>query len=219
MTPPSRWSASTEDGELVDAARRGDRAALEVLLRRHHDRILVLCRRMCRDRGDADDAAQEALVAIVRGLARFDGNSSFSTWSYRVTTNACLDQLRRRGRRPVPSDPTDTHENLAGGSARPGAPDPADAAVSAEQRGSLQRALDQLPDEFRLPVVLRDVADLDYVEIGERLGLPPGTVRSRIARGRAKLAAMLELVDPDDEDRSPIGNRPTPTDVSAQDPP
>lgn len=218
MTPPPRWSASTEDDELVDAARRGDRAALELLLRRHHDRILVLCRRMCRDRGDADDAAQEALVAIVRGLARFDGDSSFSTWSYRVTTNACLDQLRRRGRRPVPSDPADTYEGI-GAPARPGAPDPADAAVSAEQRGSLQRALDQLPDEFRLPVVLRDVADLDYAEIGERLGLAPGTVRSRIARGRAKLAAMLELEDSDDADRSPTGNRPAPTDVSSQDPP
>lgn len=218
MTPPPRWSASTEDDELVDAARRGDRAALELLLRRHHDRILVLCRRMCRDRGDADDAAQEALVAIVRGLARFDGDSSFSTWSYRVTTNACLDQLRRRGRRPVPSDPADTHGGI-GAPARPGAPDPADAAVSAEQRGSLQRALDQLPDEFRLPVVLRDVADLDYAEIGERLGLAPGTVRSRIARGRAKLAAMLELEDSDDADRSPTGNRPAPTDVSSQDPP
>lgn len=218
MTPPPRWSASTEDDELVDAARRGDRAALELLLRRHHDRILVLCRRMCRDRGDADDAAQEALVAIVRGLARFDGDSSFSTWSYRVTTNACLDQLRRRGRRPVPSDPADTHEGIDA-PARPGAPDPADAAVSAEQRGSLQRALDQLPDEFRLPVVLRDVADLDYAEIGERLGLAPGTVRSRIARGRAKLAAMLELEDSDDADRSPTGNRPAPTDVSSQDPP
>lgn len=218
MTPPPRWSAATEDDELVDAARQGDRAALEVLLRRHHDRILVLCRRMCRDRGDADDAAQEALVAIVRGLARFDGDSSFSTWSYRVTTNACLDQLRRRGRRPVPSDPAVTHE-VVGTPARPGAPDPADAAVSAEQRGSLQRALDRLPDEFRLPVVLRDVADLDYAEIGERLGLAPGTVRSRIARGRAKLAAMLELEDPDDGDRSPTGNLPAPTDVSAQDPP
>jgi RNA polymerase sigma-70 factor (ECF subfamily) len=218
MTPPPRWSASTADDELVDAARRGDRAALEVLLRRHHDRILVLCRRMCRDRGDADDAAQEALIAIVRGLARFDGDSSFSTWSYRVTTNACLDQLRRRGRRPVPSDPADSHEDISA-VARPGAPDPADAAVSAEQRGSLQRALDQLPDEFRLPVVLRDVADLDYAEIGERLGLAPGTVRSRIARGRAKLAAMLELEGPDDEDRSPTGNRPAPTDVSAQDTP
>jgi RNA polymerase sigma-70 factor (ECF subfamily) len=173
---------------------------------------------MCRDRGDADDAAQEALVAIVRGLARFDGDSSFSTWSYRVTTNACLDQLRRRGRRPVPADPADANEGTRA-AARPGDPDPADAAVSAEQRGSLQRALDQLPDEFRLPVVLRDLADLDYAEIGERLGLAPGTVRSRIARGRAKLAAMLELEDPDDEDRSPTGNRSTPTDVSAQDPP
>jgi RNA polymerase sigma-70 factor (ECF subfamily) len=219
MTPPPRWSAATEDHELVDAAQRGDRAALEVLLRRHHDRILVLCRRMCRDRGDADDAAQDALVAIVRGLPRFDGTASFSTWSYRVATNACLDQLRRRGRRPVPAEEVDAIGGAAVLDRRPATPDPADAAVSAEQRGTLQRALDQLPDEFRLPVVLRDVADLDYAEIGERLGLAPGTVRSRIARGRAKLAAMLELEHPGHDDDPSIGNPTPPTDVSAQDAP
>ena len=82
-----------------------------------------------------------------------------------------------------------------------------------ERRGVLQQALDQLPDEFRLPVVLRDVADLDYAEIAEQLGLPPGTVRSRIARGRAKLAALL-----DGTDLSP-GNHRGAADVSAQDAP
>lgn len=219
MTPPPRWSTSTGDDELVGAARQGDRDALEVLLRRHHDRILVLCRRMCRDRGDADDAAQEALVAIVRGLPRFDGTASFSTWSYRVATNACLDQLRRRGRRPVPADTSDHHEATGPAVQRPAAPDPADAAVTAEQRGTLQDALDQLPEEFRLPVVLRDVADLDYVEIGERLGLAPGTVRSRIARGRAKLAALLDLERAVDDDGPRDGNRASRTDVSAQDAP
>lgn len=199
MTPPaSGWSTDATDDELVAAAQRGDRRALELLLRRHDERILVLCRRLCRDRGDAEDAAQNAMIAIVRGLPRFDRTAAFTTWSYRVATNACLDELRRRGRRPPPADPE--HADLVlpledGHSPHP-APDPADAAVSDERRRTIQDALDQLSDEFRLPVVLRDLADLDYAEIGEHLGLAPGTVRSRIARGRAKLAVLLQELGP-----------------------
>jgi RNA polymerase sigma-70 factor (ECF subfamily) len=94
-----------------------------------------------------------------------------------------------------------------------GGADPGEVAVADERRGVLQQALDQLPDEFRLPVVLRDVADLDYAEIAEQLGLPPGTVRSRIARGRAKLATLLAGTD-----LSP-GNHRGAADVSAQDAP
>lgn len=224
--PPSGWPPDTSDDLLVEAAQRGDRRALDALLRRHHDRILLLCRRLCRDRGEAEDATQNALIAIVRGLPRFDRSAAFTTWSYRVATNACFDELRRRGRRPTPADP-----DLAGAWADDQgaphrhaglAPDPEQAAIATERRGELQRALDQLPDEFRVPVVLRDVADLDYAEIGELLGLAPGTVRSRISRGRAKLAAMLQLVaDPDDSDGAGpgVGNQTHLPDVTAQDPP
>jgi RNA polymerase sigma-70 factor (ECF subfamily) len=183
------------DAELVDLARSGDRRALDALLRRHHDRVHLLCRRLCRDRGDAEDATQEALIAIVRGLPRYDGRAAFTTWSYRVTTNACLDQLRRRARRPMPSDlgagdgtgPAPLIEDAA---ARDAA-DPERSALAGEDRSQLQAALAALPEEFRVPVVLRDVTDLDYAEIGDLLDLPPGTVRSRISRGRARLAASL----------------------------
>lgn len=174
------------DEDLVTAARNGDRTALDRLLRRHHDRILAVCRRLCRSPDDAEDAAQEALIAIVRGLERFDGRARFSTWAYRVTTNSCLDELRRRARRPVVVDPVEVPEPTDSGL------DPADAVVRSEQRASIAAALDGLPEEFRIPLVLRDVADLDYASIGEILGLAPGTVRSRIARGRARVAAALE---------------------------
>lgn len=175
----------------------------------------MLCRRLCRHRADAEDATQDALIAIVRGLPRFDRSAAFTTWSYRVATNACLDELRRRGRRPLPVDPSGP-DGSAGDHrgdlslARHDA-DPARAAVAAERRGELQRALDELPEEFRVPVVLRDLAELDYAEIAELLGLPPGTVRSRISRGRAKLAAALGLVAG--------GNQPERSDVRAQDAP
>lgn len=207
------------DAELVSAARRGDPDALEKLLRRHHDRLHRLCRRLCPDRGDAEDATQEALIAIVRGLERYDGRAAFTTWSYRVATNACLDQLRRRGRRPVPADPG-LHADGAPAPAatEPGvAPvDPGDHAVASEARATIADALDALPEEFRTPVVLRDVADLDYAEIAALLDLPPGTVRSRISRGRARLA---ELLPPHLRPRASTGNPTEPADVRTLDEP
>lgn len=129
---------------------------------------------------DAADACQEALLAIVRGLTRFDGRSTFRTWSYRVATNACLDELRRRKRRPVAivDDPDRISE-------RP------DLDQQVADRVTLETALPLLPEEFRAPVVLRDVIGMDYNEIATTLELPPGTVRSRIARGRRHLAQIL----------------------------
>jgi RNA polymerase sigma-70 factor, ECF subfamily len=82
------------------AAQAGDRAALDALLRRHYDRIYAVCRRMTGQDADAADAAQDAMIAIVRGLPRFDGRAAFGTWAYRIASNACIDELRRRKRRP-----------------------------------------------------------------------------------------------------------------------
>jgi RNA polymerase sigma-70 factor (ECF subfamily) len=117
----------------------------------------------------------------VRGLPRFDGRSRFGTWVYRIATNAALDELRRRRRRPTPDE-----EALV---ARPGRGAPEDDEVVA--RMDVDVALQQLRPEFRAAVVLRDLCGLDYEEIGEVLGIPPGTVRSRIARGRANLVPLL----------------------------
>ncbi len=135
---------------------------------------------------DALDATQEALIAIVRGIGRFDGRAAFTTWSYRVATNACLDELRRRQRRPVPT----LAEDLGSGS-RDGLAAPSAGIDVLPERFAVDDALAQLREEFRAPVVLRDLCDLDYAEIAEILGIPAGTVRSRIARGRAHLAQLL----------------------------
>jgi len=175
-----------DDLALVGAAQRGDRAALDQLLRRHYDRIHAVCRRITGNDADAADAAQEALIAVVRGLPRFDGRSKVSTWMYRVATNATLDELRRRSRRPIAVDEASgvfDHESVGAGS---------EIALDALfDRDLLDGALASLPDEFRIPVVLRDVADLDYGEIAEALSIPLGTVKSRIARGRQQLAERL----------------------------
>ena len=185
-----------DDGDLVDAARRGDRAALDGLLRRNYDRLYALCRRMTGNEADALDATQEALIAIAKGLPRFDGRSSFATWSYRVAANACLDELRRRRRRPVPA----ADDMLPAIDVAAGGPSVGDAVVD---RVSLDDAMSGLAVEFRAAVVLRDVIGLDYAEIAAVLEIPAGTVRSRIARGRAQLADVLgNRADPSDRQKS-----------------
>lgn len=181
------------DAALVDAARAGDRAALDALLDRHLDQIHALCRRIVGHPEDALDATQEALLAIARGLPRFDGRARFTTWMYRVATNAALDELRRARRRPEPTD-------AAGDRAEPIAERDAFGAVDA--RLTIDTALAALPEEFRVAVVLRDLADLDYAEIASVLDLPAGTVRSRIARGRAVLRGALGEPDAVDHRRN-----------------
>ena len=189
--------APTSD-ELVAAAQRGDTAALDQLLRIHFDRIHAVCRRITGNPHDAADASQNALIAIVKALPRFDGRSSFATWAYRIATNASLDELRRRGRRPAlaiaddddePTEPVDTtswrfDEQLA-------------------DRDAIETALGALPDDFRIPLVMRDLLDLEYAEIADQLGVPLGTVKSRIARGRAALMSKLS------GNQSPESPRPT----------
>lgn len=191
-----------DDRALISAAQAGDRGALDHLLRQHYDRIWRLCRRLAGNDADAQDAAQEALIAIARGLPRFDGRAAFTTWSYRVATNACLDELRRRSRRPVPT--SDDHDTLTNPAASP-APAP-EAQVS--DRLTIDAALTELPEDYRAAVVLRDLCDLDYAEISEALQIPPGTVRSRIARGRAALAHRLRERPPDAGNQPPPHQRP-----------
>jgi RNA polymerase sigma-70 factor, ECF subfamily len=193
----SRSRAADEpdpDEALAGRASAGDREALETLLDRHADRIHAVCRRVLADPEDALDATQEAMIAIARGVNRFDGRSAFTTWLYRVATNAALDEGRRKARRPrpvelVPGSPADV---VATGS-------PEDAVGA---RLDVDAALRRLPEDFRVAVVLRDLCDLDYAEIAEVIGVPPGTVRSRIARGRAALAEALGNRAPAAERRS-----------------
>jgi RNA polymerase sigma-70 factor (ECF subfamily) len=173
------------DEALAAAANAGDRGALEVLLARHLDRVHAICRRVTGHPEDALDATQEALIAVTRGLHRYDGRSLFTTWLYRVATNAALDELRRRKRRP---EPAELVEDRPLGGAAAGSK-PVESAVAA--RLDVDAALAGLSPEFRAAVVLRDLCDLDYAEIAEVLDVPIGTVRSRIARGRAAIADQL----------------------------
>ena len=196
-------ASNFDDHALVAAAQGGDRSSLDVLLRRHYDRIYAVCRRVIGHDADAADAAQEAMIAIVRGLAKFDGRSSFSTWTYRIATNASLDELRRRQRRPMNHLVHKDNDNNHGEIADPQSTTRIDAIGD---HLLIDSALAALPEDFRVAVVLRDVGDLDYAEIAEVLGVPVGTVKSRIARGRAVLAANLGQ---DSRNQSNPPQRPT----------
>src|SRR5471032_2486219 len=173
---------SIDAGSDEDLARRaalGERASLEILLARHLDQIHAICRRILGHPEDALDATQEALIAISRGITRFDSRSQFTTWMYRVATNAALDEARRRRRRPLASEHLPERTSVA------------DATDAVDARLDIDAALATLPADFRAAVALRDLAGLDYAEIATVLDIPIGTVRSRIARGRAILADRI----------------------------
>ena len=164
------------------SAQDGDQRALDTLLRRHYNQMYAICRRMTGNDADAADATQEALITITKRLDRFMFKSKFTTWMYRVTTNSCLDEMRRRGRRPIPGIPNESMLEADGS---------INIATEIVNRLELDAALATLPPEFRAPVILRDQLGMDYAEISATLEIPPGTVRSRIARGRKRLADLL----------------------------
>ena len=150
-----------------------------------------MTRRIAGPTRDADDATQEALIKIVRSLPKFDGRSSFATWAYRIATNAALDELRKRKRRPTLRS---VHDSETGDGGFEPVDEMSERRIgSVADRLALDDALAALPEDYRSAVVLRDVGDLDYAEISDVLGIPVGTVKSRIARGRRLLADKLRL--------------------------
>lgn len=172
--------SSAPDDLLIQRAKRGDSVATDALLRLHYDSVRAVCHRIVVNKADAEDATQHALISIVRALPGFDGRAKFSTWVYRIATNAALDEVRRIRRRPTPTDIDATFVLPV-----------SDATGAVEAQMDVAQALALLPEEYRTTLVLRHVADLDYEEIAEIQGVPVGTVRSRLARGRTQLANIL----------------------------
>ncbi|MBR2572686.1 MAG: sigma-70 family RNA polymerase sigma factor [Clostridia bacterium] len=184
---------------LIRDAAKGDASAFERLMREHEGRMYAVALRMCGNREDAQDCLQEAMLRIFRALGSFKGQSTFSTWVYRVTMNACLDELRRRKVRTAssldvlldngwaPTSEDDTPEKYS---------------IAADQRRYLQKAIASLPEDMRAAIVLRDVQGFSYDEIARVLDANVGTIKSRISRGREKLREIL-LKQPELFDRYP----------------
>ncbi len=170
-----------DEFQLIELAKKGDSSALGQLLETHYDLIFSVCVKITGNTHDANEATQEALISIVRGIGSFRSSAKFSTWVYRIATNAALDEIRRRSRRP-----TDEYtENVATYKSTP------DLEESVIQNIDLDAALQNLPEDFRTIVILRDVVGSSYEDISDMLGIPSGTVKSRIARARQKLKEDL----------------------------
>lgn len=172
------------DERLVEAARLGDQSAFTTLLRRHDDQMRALAWSVLRDRTAMDDVLQDAYIRAYRNLDRFRGDSRFSTWLHRIVYRACLDHIRRR--REVVGL-TDDAELPATGR------DQADI----DERLALQQALATLDPETAAALVLVDRDGHSYEEAGLVLGIPAGTVASRLHRGRRALRAVLEPIRSD----------------------
>ena len=153
---------------------------------REHGRFLyTVAFRLTGNEDDAQDLVQEVLLRVRRGLVTYQPGS-MEGWLSRITTNAFLDEVRRRGRRPVVALPDDPDHVV------PPSPSAEEALAAAALPEDVQAALAELPDEYRAAVVLCDVVGLPYSEIADQLGVPVGTVRSRIHRGRALLRSSLK---------------------------
>jgi len=181
VTEPER------DEELVRRFRAGDADAFTTLVRRHQQRVYSLCLRVLGDADAAADVAQDTFLTVLRKLDGFRGEAAFTTWLHRVTVNACYDELRRKRRRPM------LHVVAEGDREHEPGPPVRDHADEVAGTRDVAAALAQVPEEFRVALVLADVHDMAYQEIAEVLEVPIGTVKSRVHRGRLALGKVMGL--------------------------
>lgn len=168
------------DRALLAAHLAGDPMAFTLLVRRHRGRLWAVALRTLGDREEAADALQDALLSAYRNARSYRGEARVTSWLHRIVVNACLDRVRRRQARPTVSLPDD------GGPASP-----RDALAERETAMEVTAALALLPVEQRVALVLVDVEGMPVSEVADLLGVPPGTVKSRCSRGRARLASQL----------------------------
>jgi RNA polymerase sigma-70 factor (ECF subfamily) len=196
-SPARKALTSPSDADAIARARKGDHDAFRVLVERYQERAYGLALRVLRDEEWARDVVQEGFLKVYRSLDRFEGRSSFYTWLYRIVLNLCLDAKRSdRSNRQVEWDETAPLE------ADPGSADavsaahqefegPAGSLERAELREFMARAIEQLPDDARQTLLLREVEGLSYAEIAECLGVPKGTVMSRLHHARRRVREVL----------------------------
>ena len=176
------------ESELIRAARGGDEAGFEQLVRLHEKKIYNLCLRMCGNAEDAAEAAQDTFLALWRGLEGFREDAALATWLYRLASNACIDLLRRSKRTVDGVSLDDEDINLE---VRDRAPTPEQHIEGQETRRLLHEGLAALPEDYRQVLVLRELEQLSYDEICKVTALELGTVKSRISRARLLLRNYL----------------------------
>lgn len=172
---------NTDDAALLAAAREGDLGAFESLVRTHTGAVYAHALRFFGDATAADDVAQEVWIKVYRSLPDFDERARFTTWLYRITRNACLDSVRAGKRRPVPVEVVDS------------VPVPGDLADQVALTATVEAAMAALLPEDRDAFSAVALFGLTYVEAGEQLGVPAGTVKSRVFRARRSLVHVLDM--------------------------
>ena len=178
-----------KERDLIRRAKQGDMLAFEELILKHEKIVYNLALRMMNHSEDAKDISQEVFLKAYRNLSNFDERSAFSTWLYRITHNTCIDEMRKRkGKQSFSLEEELEHEE---GSVQRQIADegdtPEESILRAEQKNEILQALDNLSEEHKAAIVLRDVKGLSYEEIAEILEVTLGTVKSRISRGRNQL--------------------------------
>lgn len=185
--------------DLVRAAKAGEDGALEDLVSRSYRAAYALALRLLGDPDDAAEATQEAYVRMVRGLKRFQDDGAFRTWLFKIVSNVCLTEMRRRSRRDVPTELGAVPETV-----------PADVegvATGRMLRDELAVSIRELPDIYRTAVVLRDVYELSTDEAAEALGISPGAVKVRLHRARRMLREALVVRFPEWDEGTDRGEK------------
>ncbi|CAP42097.1 RNA polymerase sigma factor [Bordetella petrii] len=202
--PEARMSERDIDAELVARVQRGDKKAFDLLVLKYQRKILRLLGRMIRDPAEIEDVAQEAFIKAYRALPQFRGESAFYTWLYRIAVNTARNWLASAGRRPSAPNAIETEDgetfnetdNLTDIST------PESMVASREIAETVNAVIEELPEELRTAIVLREIEGMSYEDIAQSMGCPIGTVRSRIFRAREAIATRLRpLLDTDAERR------------------
>ena len=187
------------DQQLVERAQRGDKRAFELLVEKYQRKLARLVSRLVRDPGEVEDVTQEAFIKAYRALPSFRGDSAFYTWLYRIGINTAKNYLVATGRRAPTSTEVDAEdaEGYAVGELLRDINTPESLLLSKEIAGTVNAAIESLPEELRSAIQLRELEGMSYEEIAKLMDCPIGTVRSRIFRAREAIAERLKpLLDP-----------------------
>ena len=188
-----------DDHELVAAARRGDRDAFRTLFERYHRRAYALAFGVVRHQDDALDIVQDAFIKAHKYLDKFEGNSSFYTWLYRIVMNLAIDHLRKHRRvKPVELDESHFDEAAGDDSLLPKilGGNPGRALMDKQIRGRIDQALGELSDNHRAVLIMRELEGMSYEEMAQAMGCSKGTIMSRLFHARKNMQRqLLDLVD------------------------
>jgi RNA polymerase sigma-70 factor (ECF subfamily) len=193
----ARMGERNLDQELVERVQRGEKAAFDILVRKYEHKLANVIGRYIRDPSEILDVSQEAFIKAYRALPNFRGDSAFYTWLYRIAINTAKNHLVAAGRRP-PRDDIEAQEaeQFESASGLKEYATPERQALQGELAGTIQDAIDELPEELRVAIVLRELEGLSYEEIASAMDCPIGTVRSRIFRARDAIEKRIRpLID------------------------